>query len=94
LRNSNKAKNKETELLKAENDALKEMFDIKSKEIEKFENALSKERRNTNNLMAKVNVDSQLQDYHFVKGEVFRLKNENTDLKGEVKGLKCKFCLM
>lgn len=90
LKSSNKAKNKETETLKAENAALKEILEIKEKEFEKLLNGLSKERKTNNNLMAKVNVDTQLQDYHFVKGELFRLKTENNELKSEVKGLKCK----
>lgn len=91
LKSLNKTKNKETETLKAENATLQEKLDIKEKEFEKLLNGLSKERKNNNNLMAKVNVDTQLQDYHFVKGELFRLKTENNELKSEVKGLKCRY---
>ncbi|CAI2364545.1 unnamed protein product [Moneuplotes crassus] len=81
-------KNQELTKLREEHEILLMKYEKKEKERVSLSQALSKSRKESQNLRAKVDTDSQLQDYHFVKGEVFRLTNENNDLKAEVKGLK------
>ena len=83
-------KTKDKELKQAlEEKALAEMkLGKKEKELEIAVNALQKARKENKNLMAKVDVDTQMQDYHHVKGQVCKLQQENSELKNEVKGLK------